>query len=88
MRRNSTALVVGMLAVLPWTAFAQSRPLNPRGMQNEIALAELYGYVRYFHPSDEAAHANWDGFVITCVQEVERDVASCRGFSSTGLAHR
>jgi hypothetical protein len=71
MRRHSTALVVGMLALLPSTAFAQSRPLTPRGLRNEIALAQLYGYVRYFHPSDEAAHANWDGFVITCVQEVE-----------------
>jgi hypothetical protein len=71
MRRNSIALFVGLLAVLPWTASAQSSPLTPRGLQNEIALAELYGYVRYFHPSDEAAHANWDGFVFTCVQEVE-----------------
>lgn len=71
MRRNSTALVVCLLAAVPWTAFAESRPLTPRGLQNEIALAELYGYVRYFHPSDQAAHANWDALVITSVQEVE-----------------
>jgi C-terminal processing protease CtpA/Prc len=29
-----------------------------------IAFAKLYGYVKYFHPSDEAAALDWDRFAI------------------------
>ncbi|MBX3401966.1 MAG: hypothetical protein KF699_01010 [Phycisphaeraceae bacterium] len=35
------------------------RPLTERGLANLIALARLYGYLRYFHPSDEAAACDW-----------------------------
>lgn len=34
------------------------------------AFARLYGYVRFFHPSDEAAALDWDGFAIHGVQQV------------------
>lgn len=33
-------------------------------VQNLRAFAKLYGYVRYFHPSDEAAGIDWDTFAI------------------------
>jgi C-terminal processing protease CtpA/Prc len=39
-------------------------PLTDRGLKNLIALTRLLGYVRHFHPSDEAAAINWDDFVI------------------------
>ncbi len=32
--------------------------------KNMIAFAKLYGYVKYFHPSDEAAALDWDRFAI------------------------
>jgi C-terminal processing protease CtpA/Prc len=48
-----------------------ARPLTARGLQNELAFARLYGLVRYFHPSDQAAHVDWDSFVVRGVHEVE-----------------
>jgi hypothetical protein len=33
-------------------------------------FAKLYGYIRYFHPSDEASQIDWDQFAIYGVQEV------------------
>src|SRR5262249_44012905 len=47
------------------------RPLSARGLQNEVAFARLYGLVRYFHPSDQAARADWNSFVIQGVRAVE-----------------
>jgi len=33
-------------------------------IQNLRAFAKLYGYVRYFHPSDASAETNWNTFAI------------------------
>jgi C-terminal processing protease CtpA/Prc len=33
-------------------------------VQNLRALAKLYGYIRYFHPSDEAARVDWDALAV------------------------
>ncbi len=36
---------------------------SPSGeIENLVAFTRLYGYVRYFHPSDEAASIDWDRF--------------------------
>src|SRR6185503_3613476 len=32
-----------------------ARPLSVQGLANLTAFARLYGYVRHFHPSDQAA---------------------------------
>ncbi len=42
-----------------------------RTLENIEAFARLYGYVRYFHPSDEAAGIDWDRFAVYGVQRVE-----------------
>lgn len=34
-------------------------------------FAKLYGYVRFFHPSDEAAATDWERFAIHGVREIE-----------------
>jgi C-terminal processing protease CtpA/Prc len=47
------------------------RPFNGRGLDNLIAFTRLLGYVRHFHPSDEAAATNWDAFSVQGVIEVE-----------------
>jgi len=41
-----------------------SAQLTPQQQKNLTAFSRLYGYVRYFHPSDEAATLDWDGFAI------------------------
>jgi C-terminal processing protease CtpA/Prc len=48
-----------------------ARPIAGRGLDNLVAFARLVGYVRYFHPSDQAAGTDWDGFVIEGVRAVE-----------------
>ena len=40
-------------------------------IQNLRAFAKLYGYVRYFHPSDEASRIDWDRFVIYGAEKVK-----------------
>jgi C-terminal processing protease CtpA/Prc len=47
------------------------RPLSRRGLVNVTAFTRLLGYVRHFHPSDEAAAADWDGFAVAGMRAVE-----------------
>ncbi len=35
-------------------------PLDARGIDNLVAFTKLYGYVRYFHPTDQALATNWE----------------------------
>jgi C-terminal processing protease CtpA/Prc len=49
----------------------KARALEGRGLENLRALARLYGYVRYFHPSDEAAAADWESFLAAAGERVE-----------------
>jgi hypothetical protein len=48
-----------------------ARPLTGRGLTNLTAFAKLYGYVRFFHPSDQAAGTDWDTFAIDGARKVE-----------------
>src|SRR5436190_3990268 len=47
------------------------RALTERGLVNLIAFTRLLGYVRHFHPSDEAAATKWDKFAVQGVLAVE-----------------
>ena len=40
-------------------------------IQNLRAFAKLYGYVKYFHPSDEASAIDWDKFAIYGAKQVK-----------------
>ena len=46
-------------------------PLTARGLRNEIAFTRLFGYVRYFHPSDESAAADWEALAVQGARTVE-----------------
>lgn len=48
------------------------RGLPQQFLQNLIIFSKLYGYVRYFHPSDEAAATNWNNFVIKNIDVIEK----------------
>jgi C-terminal processing protease CtpA/Prc len=75
--------LLSALLVLPSTASGQAanEPADQppvegeRQVENLRAFAKLYGYVRYFHPSDAAADLDWEAFVVHGVQEV-RDARS------------
>jgi len=47
------------------------RAMDQRATENLIAFGRLLGYVRHFHPSDEAGSIDWDLFAIAGVDEVE-----------------
>ena len=47
-------------------SFAQT----PQQIENAMAFAKLYGYVKYFHPSDEASSIDWNRFAIYGSQKV------------------
>jgi C-terminal processing protease CtpA/Prc len=49
-----------------------ARPLDARGLDNLAAFTRLLGYVRFFHPSDEAAAADWDNLALAGVQKAEK----------------
>ena len=42
-----------------------------RIVSNLRAFAKLYGYVRYFHPSDEASRIDWDAFALHGAESVK-----------------
>lgn len=60
-------LVLLLLALVFGQAFAQ----QDRKIENAAAFTQLFGYVRYFHPSDEAAAIDWDRFAIYGSKQVE-----------------
>jgi hypothetical protein len=48
----------------------QSTTVEDREVENLFAFARIYGYVRFFHPSDEAASVDWDKVGILGAQKV------------------
>jgi len=62
-----TALVTSLFG--PFRSQADS---DAQVIQNLRAFAKLFGYVRYFHPSDEAAQADWEKFAIYGAEKVKR----------------
>jgi C-terminal processing protease CtpA/Prc len=71
-----------LMLVAPSEARAQARvttgpeagdtaPLTDTAVRNLASFARLYGYVRFFHPSDEAAVADWDSVLLSGVRLIE-----------------
>ncbi len=53
-------LLTGWLPGIPLL----SQTTHEQQRDNLICFARLYGYVKYFHPSDEAAAINWDKLAV------------------------
>lgn len=49
----------------------EAAPLSPRGEANLAAFARLLAIVRFFHPSDQAAATDWNGFAAASIARVE-----------------
>jgi C-terminal processing protease CtpA/Prc len=43
---------------------------NKIATNNIKTFAKLYGYIRYFHPSDEASEIDWNNFAVYGIQQV------------------
>ena len=64
---------LNIIAILsPLFGIAQQQ-VNQQKIKNIAAFTRLYGYVRYFHPSDEAAQLNWEDFVYYGIRDVENE---------------
>lgn len=72
MRKNTLLLL--MLILLSFAC--NKKEINNLSKEEKIkienleAFTRLYGYIRYFHPSDEASTINWDKFVYYGVSQV------------------
>jgi C-terminal processing protease CtpA/Prc len=49
-----------------------ARPLDARGLDNLVAFTRLLGYVRFFHPSDQAAAADWGKVAVAGARIAEK----------------
>src|SRR5688500_11388030 len=62
------------LALLPpaisggFAADVISPPANARIVDNLAVFGRVYGYVRFFHPNDQAALVDWDAMAILGVE--------------------
>ncbi|HET9211007.1 MAG TPA: S41 family peptidase [Thermoanaerobaculia bacterium] len=61
-----------VLGAAPEARHEPARPLSGPGLDNLTAFARLFGYVRYFHPSDQAAAADWENLAIAGAQAAEK----------------
>src|SRR5690554_5495314 len=65
-----TILLVGSCGAASTVSDASVSTVEPtiEGSTTDLeelhAFAKLYGYVRYFHPSDEAAAADWEAIAV------------------------
>ena len=55
---SSSVLLVSFCGDITFTANQNQK------IQNLRAFAKLYGYIKYFHPSDRASQIDWDKFAI------------------------
>ncbi|HEX2223329.1 MAG TPA: S41 family peptidase [Thermoanaerobaculia bacterium] len=65
-------LHLGAAPALAAPAVEPPRALSGQGLENLTAFTRLLGYVRFFHPSDQAAGADWHQVAVAGVQAIER----------------
>lgn len=53
------------------TGITYSQQLTKQQIENLYSFSKLYGYIRYFHPSDEADKINWSNFAVYGAEKVE-----------------
>ena len=87
MRAVLLSIVIGSLVGCREPARREVPPAAgaPRELVNLRALARLYGVVRWFHPTDEAAAIDWDRYAVAGVRAVRGaadDAALARALTS------
>ncbi|HEX7706132.1 MAG TPA: S41 family peptidase [Thermoanaerobaculia bacterium] len=68
---SRAAALLLSLAVTTVTC-GQAKTPSPLQIEHLRAFATLYGHVRFFHPSDEAAATDWDRFAMLGAERVSR----------------
>ncbi|MGD8866994.1 MAG: hypothetical protein PVI01_05180, partial [Gemmatimonadales bacterium] len=62
LERAPIRLILGLAASACLVSACTRHPTAE--VENLRAFAKLYGYVRFFHPSDEAAALDWERFAV------------------------
>lgn len=57
-------LLITSLIILDFCNNSKHNISSNQAIKNLIAFTKLYGYVRFFHPSDQASQIDWDRFAI------------------------
>ena len=60
-------IAFGIFSCMPNTETNESEKI-----ENIRAFTKVYGYVKYFHPSDEASQIDWEKFSIYGVKEIQK----------------
>jgi hypothetical protein len=63
-------LLAASLALAALVPVVRAAEADDRAVENLAVFARLYGYVRFFHPSDEAAELDWDAFAVLGVEKI------------------
>ncbi|MEX1273805.1 MAG: S41 family peptidase [Gammaproteobacteria bacterium] len=71
MRRFAVVLVPLILTLAACATTPPPAPVDQE-IENLRTFAKLYGYVRWFHPSDEASAIDWDRFAVHGADRVQR----------------
>jgi C-terminal processing protease CtpA/Prc len=71
MSKMKVLILSVLMAGLSLPVCSQTSP-DEQLIQNLRAFAKLYGYIRYFHPSDEAAQVDWEKFAVVGVERVKK----------------
>lgn len=69
MRRLAAVLLPCFLLLASCATTPPPEPVDQE-IENLRAFAKLYGYIRWFHPSDEAAAIDWDRFAVYGAEQV------------------
>ncbi len=80
MKSRAILLAPVLLFTFGFRAPLHAQPPGP--VHNLRAFAKLYGYVRWFHPSDEAAELDWEAFAAHGATRV-KDAASSEQLGRT-----
>lgn len=73
MKTRLIAFIVLTVILFAGFGCTSNSPLNSKEknkIENLEAFAKMYGYVRYFHPSDEANSINWNKFLFHGIEQV------------------
>ena len=73
--KKNVILVIILLSFF-CTCKNESKKNKQDKVQNIESFAQLYGYARWFHPSDEAQKIDWDKFAVLGIQKVENITSS------------
>ncbi len=66
---KSTSFVLLLIFICPFNK--SNCQVQPQQLENLKAFTKLYGYIRFFHPSDEASKIDWNKFAVYGVEKVK-----------------